>query len=222
MPESSAREQRFFVGFALVIALLLFAGFTPSFFARGRFGELPPLPSLVVAHGVLGTVWVSLFVAQAWLAAARRFDWHRRLGCVAIAAAVAFVVTGAFVVRALERGHSFDTSEVLAAHLFTNVAPLAAFAVLVACGIWQRRVPARHKRLMLLAAVVLLPPGIGRLFAQLGIEGLNLAVYAAFAFAPVAYDWVARGRAEVVSIVGAVALVAIDLATTSWLAAVGS
>jgi hypothetical protein len=144
------------------------------------------------------------------------------VGCAALAVAGAFVVTGGFVVRALERGHSFDTGEVSAAHLFTNVAPLTVFAVLVACGIWQRRAPARHKRLMLLAAVVLLPPGIGRLFGQLGIDGLNLSVYAAFAFAPVVYDLAARRRAEWVSVVGAVVLVAIDLVTTSWLAAVGS
>jgi hypothetical protein len=75
---------------------------------------------------------------------------------------------------------------------------------------------------MLLAAVVLLPPGIGRLFGQLGIDGLNLPVYAAFAFAPVAHDLLARRRPELVSVVGAVVLVAIDLVTTSWLAAVGS
>jgi hypothetical protein len=222
MAESSAREHRFFVATALAVALLIFAGFTPSFFARGMHGELPPLSPLVVAHGVLGTVWVGLFVVQACLAAAERFAWHRRLGCVALAAAVAFVVTGGFVVRALERGHSFDTAEVFAAHLFTNAAPLTAFAVLVVCGIWQRRAPAKHRRLMLLAAVVLLPPGIGRLFAQLGIDGLNLPVYAAFAFASVVYDLAVSRRLEWVGVVGAVVLVAIDLVTTSWLAAVGS
>lgn len=222
MPKSSAPEHRFFVGVAGAIALLIFAGFTPSFFARGMLGELPPLQPLVFAHGLLGTAWVSLFVVQAWLAAARRVDWHRRLGCVAVAVAAAFVVTGGFVVRALERGHSFDTGEVLAAHLFTNVAPLAAFAVLVVCGVWQRRVPARHKRLTLLAAVVLLPPGIGRLFAQMGIAGLNLPVYASFAFASVVYDLVSRRRPDATAVAAAAALVAIDWVTTSWLAAVGS
>ena len=57
----------------------------------------------------------------------------------------------------------------LAAHLFTNAAPLAAFALLMAAGIWQREGRRGTRRLMLLAAVVLLPPAIGRLFGQLGL-----------------------------------------------------
>lgn len=222
MTESSAHEHRFFVGAAGAIAFLIFAGFAPSFFARGMFGEYAPLTPLVVAHGVLGTIWVSLFVVQAYLAAVCRFDWHRRLGCAALAAAVGFVVTGGFVIRALERGHSFDTSDVLAAHLFTNVAPLVAFTALVAWGYSQRRAPARHKRLMLLAAVVLLPPGIGRLFGQMGVEGLNLPIYACFAFASVAYDLALRRRPDAFVVVAAAALVAIDIVTTSWLRVVGS
>lgn len=220
MSASSANEHRFFVAIATVIAVLVFAGFTPSFFARSS--DLAPLPPLVLAHGMLGTAWVSLFLAQVSLAAAGRLDWHRRIGCVAIAVAIAFAVTGAFVIRALERGHSFDTPEVFAAHVFTNAAPLAAFAVLAACGLWQRRAPARHKRLMLLTAVVMLPPGIGRLFATLGIDGFNLAVYAFLAFAAPLFDLVTTRRTELVALVGGAALVAIDVVTTSWLIAVGS
>lgn len=219
---AAATEHRFFVAIAVAIDVLVFAGFTPTFFARGALGELPPLPPLVVAHGVLGTAWVSLFVVQAALAAGGRRDWHRRLGSLGLAIAAAFVVTGAFVVRALERGHSFDTPAVLAAHVFTNAAPLAAFALLVAVAFWQRRAPARHKRLMLLAAVVMLPPGIGRLFANVGLDGLNLAVYAAFAFAVPLFDLVSQRRTELAALLGGAALVAIDVVTTLWLAAVGS
>jgi len=94
--------------------------------------------------------------------------------------------------------------------------------LLVAAGIWQRATAARHKRLMLLAAVVLAPPAIGRLFADLGLTELNFVAYAALAFASAAFDWLAHGRPHAISLLGGAALVVVDAVTTVWLAAVGS
>jgi hypothetical protein len=85
----------------------------------------------------------------------------------------------------------------------------------------ERRAHARRKRLMMLAAVVLLPPAIGRLFGQLALTSLNLPVYACFAFACVIYD-ATRGRPHAISLLGAMALVALDVVATTWRAAVGS
>jgi hypothetical protein len=214
-------EHVFYCAMALLLAVLVAAGFAPTFFARGLSGAAS-LPSSVFVHGVCGTAWVLLFVAQTTLVATRRIAWHRRLGWVAAAAAVAFVASGAVVTAALERSHGAEPWTWRAPHLFTNSAPLCAFALLVLAGVWQRARSAVHKRLMLLAAVVLLPPAIGRLFAVLDVAQLSFAAYAAFAFANAVYDWLAHGRPHAVSLLGAVALVAIDGVTTTWLAAVGS
>ena len=116
----------------------------------------------------------------------------------------------------------YNLSTHRAPHLFANGAPLTLFALLVAAGIAQRSRSARHKRLMLLAAVVLAPPAIGRLFDQLGLAELNLAAYAALAFANAGYDWLAHGRPHAISLLGGAVLVATDAVTTVWLAAVGS
>jgi hypothetical protein len=75
---------------------------------------------------------------------------------------------------------------------------------------------------MLLAAVVLAPPALGRLFGELGLTELNFVAYAALVFASPAFDWLAHGRPHAISLLGAAALVAIDAVTTAWLAAVGS
>jgi hypothetical protein len=221
MPHVAALDRYFFVTCASVIALVVVTGFAPTFFARAWFGESRPLSALVIAHGVFGSAWLALFVVQAVLAA-RRLVWHARLGAVGVGVASAFVATGVLVVRTLEAGHLFDTPRVLAAHVFTNGAPLLAFGTLVICGVLQRHAPARHKRLMLLAAIVLVPPGVGRLLAQLGYESLGFPVYAGFVFAPVLYDVVRRIVPDPAVIVAAMALVAIDVTATAWLAAVGS
>ena len=75
---------------------------------------------------------------------------------------------------------------------------------------------------MLLAAIVLSPPAIGRLFGQLGLTELNLVAYATLAFANAGYDWLAHGRPHAISLLGAAALVAIDAVTTAWLASAGT
>jgi hypothetical protein len=180
------------------------------------------LPWPALAHGIAGTVWMILFAAQTGLIATRRAAWHRRAGWAIAVVTTAFVASGVVVIAALERSHGAEPLVWRAPHLFTNGAPLTLFALLVMAGIWQRSRAARHKRLMLLAAVVLAPPAIGRSFAELGVTGLNLAAYAALAFANAAYDWLAHGRPHAVSLLGGALLVAIDAATTAWLAAVGS
>jgi hypothetical protein len=214
-------EHAFYLAAALVLVALAAAGFAPTFFVRD-VAVVGPLPWPALVHGIAGTAWLLLFAAQTALIAARRAAWHRRAGWAVAAVTAAFVASGALVIGALERSHGAEPLAWRAPHLFTNAAPLTLFALLVAAGIWQRSRPDRHKRLMLLAAVVLAPPAVGRLFGQLGLAELNLAAYAALAFANAAYDWLAHGRPHTISLLGAASLVAIDAATTAWLAAIGS
>jgi len=219
---TSPHDRRFYAAMALLLVLLAGAGFAPTFYARDGFTGAAPLPLAVQVHGAVGTAWVLLFAIQSGLMALRRVQWHRRVGVVGAMLSVAFVLSGAVVIANLEQGHVGESPATLAAHLFTNVAPLVAFALFAGAAIGQRSVPARHKRLMLLAAVVLMPPAIGRLLGHLDLSRLNLLAYACVAFANALYDTLTRGRPHAVSLLGATALVAIDVVTTTWLAAVGS
>ena len=222
MPEfSSPHDRWFYSGMATLLAAVIFAGFVPTFFARGAFLDLPPLPAVALLHGIAGTLWLALFVAQAWLVTADRRDWHRRLGVLGAVLAAVFVTSAAGVIMNLERGHLFDTVGALAAHVYANGAPTAAFGVLVAAGIWQRRVAARHKRFMLLAAIALLPPGTGRLFGYLDLSFLNVPVYLCVLFLNTLYDACVYQRVHAVSWIGGVALVAIEISSDAWLDAIG-
>jgi hypothetical protein len=218
----SAHDHRFYPAMAFALIVLIAAGFAPTFFARGWNAGAPPLALPVLAHGISGTAWVLLFAVQTTLIAAGRSAWHRRLGWATAAITLAFVVTGAVVIGDLERSHGAEPTSWRAAHVFTNGAPLTMFGLLVCGGVWQRDAAPRHKRLMLLAAVVLLPPAIGRLFGRLDLAEFNLVAYASFAFANTLYDWLTYRRPHVVSWLGGVVLVAVDVTTTAWLAAIGS
>jgi hypothetical protein len=215
-------NRTFYPAMATILAALIFAGFTRSFYARGWSPSDTPLALPVFVHGVAGTLFVVAFAVQSWLVTAGRVAAHRKLGVAAALLAVLLVGSGIAVTVHLERGHSPEASPVFVAHVFANAVPLASFAILAAAGIWQRRTAARHKRLMLMAAVVLLPPGTGRLFAQLGVEWLNIPVYACAASANAVYDLVTTGRAHALSVWPAAALIVIDIAITWWLRAVGA
>jgi hypothetical protein len=163
-----------------------------------------------------------LFATQAWLVTADRRDWHRQLGMLGAVLATLFVLGAAGVITNVERGHLYDSAGTLAAHVYANGAPTVAFGVLVAFGISQRRVAARHKRFMLLAAIALLPPGTGRLFGYLGISFLNAPVYFCALFFNTLYDALVYRRMHPVSWIGGVALSAIEISTDQWLEAIGS
>jgi hypothetical protein len=217
---TSPRDRWFFSGMATLLVAVIFAGFVPTFFARDA--ELPPLTLAQLLHGLAGTAWLALFAVQAWLVAAGRRDWHRRSGWLGAVLAAAFALGGLGVISAVERSHVYDSFGTFAAHAYANGAPTAAFAALVALGVWQRRRAAAHKRWMLLAAIALLPPGTGRLFGHLGVSWLNLPVYYCVMCVPAAYDVAIRRRVHPASLFGAVALAAIELSTDEWLAALGS
>ena len=207
---------------ATVLAGVIFAGFVPTFFARRAYPDLPPLSGLALLHGVAGTLYLVLFVAQAWLVTADRRDSHRRLGVWGAVLAVLFVLSAAGVITNVELSHAYDSLGTLAAHVYANGAPTAAFGVLVAAGMAQRRVAAPHKRFMLLAAIALLPPGTGRLFGHFGISFLNVPVYLCVLFLNALYDLFVHRRVHPVSWIGGVSLAAIEISTDQWLAAIGS
>jgi glucan phosphoethanolaminetransferase (alkaline phosphatase superfamily) len=219
---SSPRDRWFYSGMATLLAGVIFAGFVPTFFARGAFHDLPPLPTAAPSHSLAGTLWLALFVVQAWLVTADRRDWHRRLGVAGAVLAALFVLGAAGVIANLEHRHLYDSVGTLAAHVYANGAPTAAFGVLVAAGISQRRVAARHKRFMLLAAIALLPPGMGRLFGYLGLSFLNVPVYLCVLFFNTLYDVFVHRRVHPVSWIGGVVLAAIEISTDWWLEAIGS
>jgi hypothetical protein len=61
---ASPQDRRFYFTMALLLVVLVAAGFAPSFYVRGWLDEAPQLPPAVRVHGVVGTAWVLLFAIQ--------------------------------------------------------------------------------------------------------------------------------------------------------------
>jgi hypothetical protein len=207
-------DRAFFSGMGILIAAIVLVGFAPTFYLRGYL-PLPayatsPLSALLVAHGIVATLWLLLFVAQTLLVAVGRTDLHRRLGVLAaLVAAVTIVLAGAATIDGLRRGVAlpgFDPRVWWLGNTFPSV-PLLAF--LIGVAIVLRRRPETHKRLMLLAAINLLPPAVARIALRTLDPSFALTfsslMLLGFVVVLVIYDLVTRGRVHPVSLWGGAA-----------------
>jgi hypothetical protein len=205
-------ENRFFSGMAVAILLAIVVGFARTYFLRDLLSAPTPAPlgltPLIHWHGLLFTGWVFLFLVQARLVAAKRIDIHRRLGMAAAVLAALMVGIGTLVaIQAVVRGvgpFGMDPRGFLIVPLFA----LGLFAVFVVAGIRARRDPQRHKRLMLLATIALLPPAIARWVLPLGFAPPVVLVVATLFLVPlVIWDLKTRRRLHPVTLWGGLLLV---------------
>jgi hypothetical protein len=159
-------ERRFFAWCAAFIVLLVFAGFSRTYFLHTFFQVPAPLLFLRV-HGAVMSGWILIYFIQTMLVSANRVAVHRTFGMFGsgyAALVVGFGTAATFLSARREvRGHTDAVFSFL--NVFgLELAQMFLFATLVAAAIWLRNQPAHHKRLMLLATLCILPNAIVRLF----------------------------------------------------------
>jgi hypothetical protein len=195
------RDRRFFTGMAIAFMVTVFAGFAPSYYlkavlARPGVSGLATLSPLLHLHGLVFTTWIVLFLVQTRLVAARRVTVHRRLGVAAVGVAALMVAAGfATAVDAARRGSSPPGGPPPLVFMAIPMADLVIFSTLVIAGVWFRRRPETHKRLMLTSTISILTPAIARVPGVLA--GGPLAFFALtdlFLVACLVYDRRTRGR----------------------------
>lgn len=91
-PRAVANDRFFYTGMAVVFAVIVFIGFSPTFFQRPA--GLAPLSQLHVIHGIVYSAWLALLVTQTSLIAANRRAWHRALGALGVVLACVMLALG--------------------------------------------------------------------------------------------------------------------------------
>jgi len=143
----------FFMGIALLGFLAVFIGFAKT---------LPPAikdvrtPGLIYIHGALSFGWLCLFFVQATLIKYNNFKLHKLFGLlglvIATGAALTMPPAGVFEVQ-----KELQTDGVSAySDMFGTVTTAVMFLGIVIAGILNRKNPQVHKRLMLLATILIL------------------------------------------------------------------
>ncbi len=154
----------FHVGVSGVLLLCVVVGFSPTFFLRPAFTDRP-LPLYLYVHGSVLTLWFSLGFVQSVLVAARRIALHRRLGVVGGLTAAALVPLSGFVaVQAIPRyiAASVNPAEIQFI-VIGDLISLVVFSGLVTAALVWRHHRDWHRRLMVVASIMIIGPAIARL-----------------------------------------------------------
>src|SRR5689334_4857156 len=98
---SKLGERMFYTSMAVVIAIVIFVGFSRTFYLRPYFHPESLIP-LLILHGVVFSSWIILFITQTSLVAARRTKTHMRLGVFGGVIASLMIIIGTItaIVRA--------------------------------------------------------------------------------------------------------------------------
>ena len=214
-----------YVALSVLIGAIAIGGFWATYFGsllRGSATTSQPL--LIHAHAAVFVGWLALFLTQTVLAAVGRVRAHRALGQAGIWYGVFLVLMGIWTAVSRSAYH-MRTSRSGEGLLFVALLDMAIFAPFFGAAIVYRRQPQIHKRLMVVAATMLLVAAVGR-FWFLPAPPMDLLVSSAIWFSPVllgmAHDWWTSRRVHPVYVLGLAAFVfrlaspAFVIGTPAW------
>ena len=216
-----AARSKFYVGVALLITVIVFTGFSRSFYGTVVAGVAHPW--IIHVHAAVYVGWLALLITQSVLAARGQIALHRRVGTFGIGYGVLVFVLGLIVSVAVPVIHVHAGDWPMArAEQFLPVplGDMVLFGGFFGAAIAYRRQPEIHKRLILLAAVAIMFAAVGRAVVRrfdpgaAGSSGIRPVLVA------MAYDLFTRRRIHPVYWIGAaamaVAFLRIPLGRTEW------
>lgn len=159
---NKGRERLFYTGMAAAFVLIVFAGFSRTFYLRPAFHPEPLMPLLYV-HGFIFTLWIALLLTQTALIVTKRTRTHMRLGIAGMLLAGLMVVIGTVTAIVRAKGPSPIPGVNPLSFLTIPLGDMLIFPILVGAAFYFRRRVDTHKRLMLLATIGILPAAVARL-----------------------------------------------------------
>ncbi len=176
VPNRAAPSYRHAHWYFVAALVVIIAGFWPSFFRPLGAGSLAHS-----IHGLTATLWVVALAVQSWLVSRGMVIWHRRVAWAVI------LLLPVLVASALQMVATMITNPKMPAFLppllaFIDLPSLAFLIVLVVLALKNIRTPAAHKRFMAATVLLAFPPALTRLYARLGVPGVDfmVALHASF------------------------------------------
>lgn len=170
-------DRRLFAWLAVSIVILVFVGFSRTYYLHSLF-KTPNLSMFLHVHGAVMTGWIVFFAVQTFLVTLNHTRFHRTLGTFGAGYAVLVVVMGCTATVLAARREVLAHSQFVASFLTVlalELTQMFLFASLVASGVGMRNRAGCHKRLMLLATFCMLPNPMVRLFVWAGF-GSNIMI----------------------------------------------
>src|SRR5882672_1234138 len=220
-PKARAGRTKVYMGLALMIAAIVFAGFSPSFY--GTVVEGVSHPWIIHVHAAVYVGWLALLIAQASLAARGRIAAHRKVGNFGIAYGALVLVLGLIVAIAMPviNVHTGVWTMTRAeTFLAVPLVDMVLFGSFFGAAIAYRSKPEIHKRLIVLAAVAIMFAAVGRAINAAGVfaeaatssgRAVRLALWYPPLLVAMVHDLVTKRRIHPVYWIGVVAMAVASL-----------
>lgn len=213
-PRAHALDRWIFVLMAGWFIIITLTGFIPDSIDKVTAvsaGKASPFPLILHIHAVLMGSFLLLLLAQTWLVAAGRCEYHMQVGLIAFALVPALVIVGVILAPTIYRAvlSAYEAAPVGAREALRTVAARkenvllmqarigVLFPVFLSLGLAARRTNSGlHKRMMILGTAVALTPAFNRIvWLPLPVlKPLSLDTYVLAAVAPM-FAWdVIRNR----------------------------
>lgn len=193
-------DRYFYAGMAWLYVLVIVVGFAPrSFLILG--GNMPNPPLVVHMHAFVMLAWTVLVAAQASLSQANRMDLHRRLGMLSLVVGPAVLIVLTLVTVARHQAAAGTPAAGLVNNiLFLQIRSIILFPTFFIWALATReRDPQTHKRMILLATLMLIDAAIARMgwlpFNTFPLRYLAIHMYLlALTLPALAFDYLRLGR----------------------------
>jgi hypothetical protein len=202
---SHSIDRWIFVFTAASFVAIILIGFIPDSFSKIaaiKSGARPPFPPLMHVHSVLMGSFMMLLLGQTWLAATGRIRWHMQMGILSAVLVPALVVVGMLLAQIIYRESVVlaqtatpDAKAALDAIvarkeniLLNQIRIMTLFPLFVLMALAARKTDAGfHKRMMILATAIALPPAINRMTwlpSTFPVNNISTELYALLAVTP--------------------------------------
>jgi hypothetical protein len=223
-PTGRTREHVFFGAMSVAVALIVFIGFSRTYYLAGTFGAKPLAAPIVHVHGAVFTCWILLLLTQASLVGTGHTRIHRRLGLVGLGLAPLMVILGVLVANEMLNRTALIPGFASPLIFAVALSEIAGFAVPVFFAFRLRRRPAVHKRLIMIGTIAMTTAGFGRWPVQFLLHKPLPAMFAAFTLLSLlfVYDVLSTRRLHRATVLGSAWVVLIELSgfvvghTAAW------
>lgn len=161
----STSENHFFTATAFWYLITVFWGFAPSFYLSNLFEDDYSLPTHLVFHGVIFTIWTLLYATQVIMIRFKNFKVHKTLGIFGLVVMIVMVPAGIF--PSIYKVYVGTTTIDGAGH---NVFRLMSAYILFALAYIYRKKSFFHKRFMLGCMVMLMSAAVFRISFDLNLQ----------------------------------------------------
>lgn len=190
----------FHAGMAWLLVVIAVVGFTPRSLAIIG-GTMPNPPFVVHLHAAVMASWTALLAVQATLSLTGRMDLHRKVGLASLIVAP-LVLIMLIAVTIVRQNDAVGTpgAPIVNNILFLQIRSIVLFPTFFVWALLARRTdPETHKRMMLIATLMLLDAAIARItwlpFNEFPRSYLAVHLYLLLLFLPgLLYDLIRRGR----------------------------